>query len=125
MTGRVQVLLLLRLIGFSIMGVIGIFTSTWPNAPLIVFLFLIRTGVNNAGYPIQKAVLMDYVPKVGSFFERLLETPRDSHAIRLAIRQQMMSLAVSLTGKLGRSMGGLMRHCSWPAVSNVCSAALT
>lgn len=63
-TGRVQVLLLLRLIGFSVMGVMGIFTSTWPKAPLIVFLFLLRTGVNNAGYPIQKAVLMDYVPKV-------------------------------------------------------------
>ena len=55
------------------MGVMGIFTSTWPNAPLIVFLFLVRTGVNNAGYPIQKAVLMDYVPKVEHKFVLLLE----------------------------------------------------
>ena len=62
--GRIQVLLLLRLIGFSIMAVMGIFTSIWPKGALIVVLFLVRTGVNNAGYPIQKAVLMDYVPKV-------------------------------------------------------------
>lgn len=46
------------------MGAMGIFTSLWPKRPLIVFLFLLRTGVNNAGFPIQKAVLMDYVPKV-------------------------------------------------------------
>ena len=65
-TGRVQVLLLLRLVGFSAMGVMGLFTSLWTNAPVIVTIFLIRTGVNNAGYPIQKAVLMDHVPKVCS-----------------------------------------------------------
>lgn len=58
-------MLLLRLIGFSCMAIMGIFTSFWTNSPLIIFIFLLRTGVNNAGYPIQKAVLMDYVPKVG------------------------------------------------------------
>lgn len=68
LAGRVEVLLLLRLLGFSIMGVMGLFPSLWSNAPLIVVLFLVRTGVNNAGYPIQKAVLMDHVPKVVLYF---------------------------------------------------------
>jgi len=70
--GRIQIMLLLRLIGFSCMAIMGIFTSFWTNSPLIIFIFLLRTGVNNAGYPIQKAVLMDYVPKVGLSTNALL-----------------------------------------------------
>jgi Fe2+ transport system protein B len=65
-------MLLLRLVGFSCMAIMGIFTSIWSNSPLIIFIFLLRTGVNNAGYPIQKAVLMDYVPKVGFSTEAVL-----------------------------------------------------
>lgn len=57
-------LLLLRLVGWSAMGLMGLWTGLWGNAPLVIIIFLIRTGVNNAGYPIQKSILMDHVPKV-------------------------------------------------------------
>ena len=62
--GRVQVLLALRLVGFVTMGIMGIFTSLWKTPWLIVSIFLLRTAVNNSGYPVQKSVLMDHVPKV-------------------------------------------------------------
>ena len=62
--GRVQVVLLLRFLGVSLITIMGLFQSSWSMPPLIVTLYLMRTGVNNSGYPIQKAILMDYVPKV-------------------------------------------------------------
>lgn len=35
---------------------------------VIIALYLLRTAVNNSGYPIQKAILMDYVPKASQFY---------------------------------------------------------
>ena len=64
--GRVQVLLALRLLGWVSMGIMA-FTSLWRTPWLIVSIFLLRTAVNNSGYPVQKSVLMDHVPKVAPF----------------------------------------------------------
>ena len=65
-TGRVQVVVLLKVLGVTFVTIMGLFPQLWTISPIIIALYLLRTGVNNAGYPLQKSILMDYVPKVRS-----------------------------------------------------------
>ena len=65
--GRVQSVLVIRAMGVSLITIMGLFPVFWNMPALIITIYLMRTGVNNSSYPIQKAILMDYVPKVISY----------------------------------------------------------
>ena len=63
--GRVQTILLFRLIGINLLGFMGLYPEFWPKLGVIIPVYLVRTAIINSAYPLQKSVLMDYVPKVG------------------------------------------------------------
>eukprot|EP00884_Botryococcus_braunii_P015001 jgi/Botrbrau1/23501/Bobra.106_1s0052.1 len=61
--GRVQTMIVFKALGVTLITIMGVFTSVWQCVPLLIPMFLIRTSVNNACYPISRSILMDFVPK--------------------------------------------------------------
>lgn len=64
-TGRVPTILLFKLIGVNMMGFMGLFPEIWTELGVIIPVYVVRTAIINSAYPLQKSILMDYVPKVG------------------------------------------------------------
>ena len=62
--GRVQVLLLLKCFGVGCLYWMALMPSIWQQPLLILAVSLARMAFMNSGYPIQKSILMDYVPRV-------------------------------------------------------------
>ena len=63
-TGRVPTILLFKVIGVNLMGFMGMFPQIWTKLGVIIPVYVIRTAIINSAYPLQKSILMDYVPKV-------------------------------------------------------------
>mmetsp|Transcript_7638 Transcript_7638/g.18547 ORF Transcript_7638/g.18547 Transcript_7638/m.18547 type:complete len:194 (-) Transcript_7638:791-1372(-) len=61
--GRVQTIVTNRLIGITLLLFIATHTGLWTVPAAIVPLYICRTSIMNAQYPIQRSILMDYVPK--------------------------------------------------------------
>ena len=64
-TGRAQTILLVKFGGVALLAYIGLVPGMWTNLAVIIPVFLVRTALINSAYPLQKSILMDYVPKVG------------------------------------------------------------
>lgn len=85
--GRVQTILLFKLIGVNLMGFMGLYPEIWTKLGVIIPVYVVRTAIINSAYPLQKSILMDYVPKVSKFWSHV----RNRHGF-------MTSLAESSTG---------------------------
>ena len=59
-----QILLLLKCSGVVLLFWMGLVPSIWKQPYLIMGVSLVRLALMNAGYPVQKSILMDYVPRV-------------------------------------------------------------
>ncbi len=45
------------------MGFMGMFPQIWTKLGVIIPVYVIRTAIINSAAPLQKSILMDYVPK--------------------------------------------------------------
>ena len=54
---------MLKLIGVNLMGFMGMFPEIWTKLGIIIPVYVIRTAIINSAAPLQKSILMDYVPK--------------------------------------------------------------
>ncbi len=45
------------------MGFMGMFPEIWTKLGVIIPVYVIRTAIINSAAPLQKSILMDYVPK--------------------------------------------------------------
>lgn len=63
-TGRVQTILLFKVIGVNLIGFMGLYPQIWTKLGVIIPVYVVRTAIINSAYPLQKSILMDYVPKV-------------------------------------------------------------
>mmetsp|Transcript_53621 Transcript_53621/g.130620 ORF Transcript_53621/g.130620 Transcript_53621/m.130620 type:complete len:235 (+) Transcript_53621:119-823(+) len=62
--GRVQTMLLFSCLGVSLLYAMVLFKGYLDNHPfLLVPIYVLRTALMNATYPIQESILMDFVPK--------------------------------------------------------------
>lgn len=62
--GRVQTMLLFSSLGVSMLYAMVFFKSYLDHHPfLLVPVYVLRTSLMNASYPIQESILMDFVPK--------------------------------------------------------------
>lgn len=61
--GRVQTILAFESVGVAMMAIMGVYPSLWSRSHLIVPIMILRSACNNCCYPLQKSLLMDYVPK--------------------------------------------------------------
>lgn len=62
--GRVQTMLLFSCLGISLLYSMVVFKSYLDHHPfLLVPIYVLRTSLMNASYPIQESILMDFVPK--------------------------------------------------------------
>ena len=61
--GRVQVVVLLRVMGLSCFGALVVLYHYKFNKWLVVVAYILRTVFMNATYPLEESILMDYVPK--------------------------------------------------------------
>jgi predicted MFS family arabinose efflux permease len=61
--GRVQAMALFKICGIALLYVMACLPSLWTAPAYIVPIYLARTCIMNATYPLQKSILMDYVPK--------------------------------------------------------------
>lgn len=50
------------------MGFMGMFPEIWTKLGVIIPVYVIRTAIINSAAPLQKSILMDYVPKVSPHF---------------------------------------------------------
>lgn len=62
--GRVQTILIVKFGGVALMAYMGLVPPMWTSLAIILPVYLVRTAIINSAYPIQKSILMDYVPKV-------------------------------------------------------------
>lgn len=46
------------------MGFMGLYPQIWTKLGVIIPVYVVRTAIINSAYPLQKSILMDYVPKV-------------------------------------------------------------
>ncbi|KAL3136845.1 hypothetical protein ABBQ38_005552 [Trebouxia sp. C0009 RCD-2024] len=61
--GRAQTILLFKAIGVNLMGFMGLYPEIWTKLGVIIPVYVVRTAIINSAYPLQKSILMDYVPK--------------------------------------------------------------
>ena len=54
------------MIGVNLMGFMGLYPKIWTKLGVIIPIYVVRTAIINSAYPLQKSILMDYVPKVSS-----------------------------------------------------------
>ncbi len=45
------------------MGFMGMYPEIWTKLGIIIPVYVIRTAIINSAAPLQKSILMDYVPK--------------------------------------------------------------
>ena len=69
--GRVQTILLFKLVGVNLMGFMGLCPQIWTKLGVIIPVYVVRTAIINSAYPLQKSILMDYVPKVSNSWSRV------------------------------------------------------
>ena len=62
-TGRVPTILVLRLTGVGMLGFMGLFPEVWVKLGVIIPLHMMRTAIVRSAAPLEKSILMDYVPK--------------------------------------------------------------
>jgi predicted MFS family arabinose efflux permease len=61
--GRVQAMALFKAVGIALLYLMAWDTTAWRVPKVIIPIYLARTCIMNASYPLQKSILMDYVPK--------------------------------------------------------------
>ena len=61
--GRVPTILAMRLASNVILLLLGLLPQLWPKHSLVIAMYLARAALANAPYPIERAIIMDYVPK--------------------------------------------------------------
>jgi len=62
--GRVPTALLFKMLGVSGLYSMVVFKETLDHQPfLLVPIYILRTALMNASYPLEESILMDYVPK--------------------------------------------------------------
>ncbi len=61
--GRVQAMTLFKAVGISLLYVMASLKDIWTVPHIIIPIYLTRTCIMNATYPLQKSIMMDYVPK--------------------------------------------------------------
>ena len=62
--GRVQTIILTRILGLgALFSMVFCEDYLLSNAPLLILIYIFRTGVMNATYPLDESLLMDFVPK--------------------------------------------------------------
>ena len=61
--GRVPTILVLRLSGVGVLGFMGFFPDVWIKLGVIIPLHMLRTAIVRSAAPLEKSILMDYVPK--------------------------------------------------------------
>ena len=65
-TGRVQTILLFKFCAVALLALIGWFPAMWTKLSIIIPAYVMRTAIMDSAFPLQKSILMDYVPKVRS-----------------------------------------------------------
>lgn len=65
-TGRVQTVLLFKVCAVALLAWIGWFPAMWTKLSIIIPAYVVRTAIMDSAFPLQKSILMDYVPKVRS-----------------------------------------------------------
>ncbi len=50
------------------MGFMGMYPEIWTKLAIIIPVYVIRTAIINSAAPLQKSILMDYVPKANPHF---------------------------------------------------------
>ncbi len=50
------------------MGFMGMHPEIWTKLGVIIPVYVIRTAIINSAAPLQKSILMDYVPKASPHF---------------------------------------------------------
>ncbi len=65
-TGRVQTILLFKFCAVALLALIGWFPAIWTKLSIIIPAYVVRTAIMDSAFPLQKSILMDYVPKVRS-----------------------------------------------------------
>ena len=73
--GRVQTILLFKIIGVNLMGFMGLYPQIWTKLGVIIPVYVVRTAIINSAYPLQKSILMDYVPKVSNCWSHIWNRP--------------------------------------------------
>ena len=61
--GRVPTILAMRLASNVLLMLLGLLPSLWPRHAVVIAMYLARAALANAPYPIERAIIMDYVPK--------------------------------------------------------------
>lgn len=62
--GRAQTVILVKLVGVGLLAFMGLAPQLWTHLSVMIPVYVVRTAVINSAYPLQKSILMDYVPKV-------------------------------------------------------------
>ncbi len=70
--GRVQTILFFKFTAVALLGLIGLFPVVWTELGIIIPAYVIRTAIMNSAFPLQKSILMDYVPKVSAMHHRCI-----------------------------------------------------
>ncbi len=63
MLGRVQAMALFKAVGIILLYIMASLKAIWTVPHIIIPIYLTRTCIMNATYPLQKSIMMDYVPK--------------------------------------------------------------
>ena len=53
----------MRLASNVLLMLLGLLPSLWPRHAVVIAMYLARAALANAPYPIERAIIMDYVPK--------------------------------------------------------------
>ena len=53
----------MRLSSNILLAILGLFPSLWPRHGIVIAIYLARSALANAPYPIERAIIMDFVPK--------------------------------------------------------------
>ena len=78
-------ILALKLVGVILMGFMGLYPRLWTNLDVIIPVYVVRTAIINSAYPLQKSILMDYVPKAGCAVLACLSQPSFAFDVSVAI----------------------------------------
>ncbi len=62
-TGRVQTILLFKFCAVALLALIGWFPGMWNKLSIIIPAYVVRTAIMDSAFPLQKSILMDYVPR--------------------------------------------------------------
>ena len=94
-TGRVPTILVLRLTGVAFMGFMGLFPQVWTKLGVIIPVHILRTAIIRSASPLEKSILMDYVPKASLCCARLLPKLQIGGAHHVCCSQAMLHVVCS------------------------------